>query len=83
MPKAPISIICAKVKSNKVGTIGITIERAIMFEMGTTTAITTSTEVTMVTIMIGMRPMFLLKIASLLLGRVEVVWHELRICCTK
>ena len=56
MPKAPISIICAKVKSNKVGTIGITIERAIMFEMGTTTAITTSTEVTMVTKTIEIGP---------------------------
>ena len=41
---------------------------------------------TMVTMLIettGMGPMSLLKIVKLLLGMVEIVWHELRICCTK
>ena len=39
--------------------------------------------VTMVTEMIGMGPMSLLKIGKLLLGMVEIVCRELRICCTK
>ena len=39
--------------------------------------------VTMVTEMIGMGPMSLLKIVKLLLGMVEIVWRELRICCKK
>ena len=38
---------------------------------------------TMVIEMIGMGPMFLLKIVKLFLRIVEVVWHELSICCTK
>ena len=33
--------------------------------------------------MIGMGPMFLLKIVKLPLWMVEVVWRGLRICCTK
>ena len=37
----------------------------------------------MVTEMIGVGPMFHLKIVKLLLGIVEVVWRELRICCRK
>ena len=41
------------------------------------------TGVTMVIEMTGMEPMFLLKIMKLLLGMVEVVCHELRICCIK
>ena len=57
--------------------------RVIMFEMETTTVTTTLTEVTMVTEMIGMGLMSLLKIMKLLLGMVEIVWSELRICCTK
>ena len=82
-PKAQIRIIGAKVKGTKVGTMVTTIVRVIMSEMETTTATTTSTGVTMVTEMIGMGPMSLLKIVKLLQGMVEIVWRELRICCTK
>ena len=39
-PKAPIRRIGAKVKEIKVGTMVITTERVIMFDMGITTAIT-------------------------------------------
>ena len=64
------------------------IVRVIMFEKkittaSRTTASRTSIGVTMVIEMIGMGPMFLLKIVKLLLEMVEVVWRELRICCTK
>ena len=82
-PRDPIKIIGTEVKEIKVGTMGTTTERAIMFEMETTTVTTTSTGVTMVTKMIGVGPMFHLKIVKLLLGMVEVVWRELRICCRK
>ena len=82
-PKALIRIIGTKVKGTKVGTMVTTTMRVIMSEMEITTATTTSTRVTMVTKMIGMSPMFILKIVKLLLGMVEVVWRELRICCTK
>ena len=51
----------------------ITTERVRMFEMETTTTTTTSIGVTMVTEMIGVGPMFPLKIEKLLLGMVEVV----------
>ena len=78
-----IRIIGAKVKGTKVGTMVTTTVRVIMSEMETTTAKTTSTGVTMVIEMIGMGPMFLLKIVKLLLGMVEVVWRDLRICCIK
>ena len=57
--------------------------RVIMSEMETTTATTTSTGVTTVTEMIGMGPISLLKIVKLLVGILEIVWRELRICCTK
>ena len=82
-PKAQIRIIGAKVKGTKVGSMVAITVRVIMSEMETTIATTTSTGVTMVTTMIGMGPMSLLKIVKLLLGMVEIVWHELRICCTK
>ena len=77
--KAQIRIIGAKVKGTKVN---ITV-RVIMSEMETTTATKTSIGVTTITKMIGMGPMSLLKIVKLLLGMVEIVWRELRICCTK
>ena len=57
--------------------------RVIMSEMKTTNATKPSTGVTMVVEMTGMGPMFLLKIVKLLLGMVEVVCRELRICCIK
>ena len=83
VPKALIKRIGAKVKGTKVGTMVTTIVRVIMSEMETTTVTTTSTEVTVVIKMTGMDPMFLLKIVKLLLGMVEVVCRELRICCIK
>ena len=83
VPKARIRIIGAKVKGTKVGTMVIISVRVIMSEMETATATTTSTGVTIVTEMIGMGPMSLIKIVMLLLGMVEIVWRELRLCCTK
>ena len=83
MSKAQIRIIGTKVKGTKVGPMVTITVRVIMSEMETTTATTTSTGVTTVTEMIGMGPMSLLKIVKLLLGMVEIVWRELRICCTK
>ena len=83
MPKAQIRIIGVKVKGTKVGSMVTITVRVIMFEMETTTATTTSTGVTTITEMIGMGPMSLLKIVKLLLGMMEIVWCELRICCTK
>ena len=83
VPKALIRKISAKVKGTKVGTMVTTIVRVIMSEMETIIATTTSTGVTMVIEMTGMNPMFLLKIVKLLLGMVEVVWSELRICFIK
>ena len=82
-PKAQIRIIGAKVKGTKVESMVNIIVRVIMSEMETTTTTITSTGVTTVTEMIGMIPMSLLKIVKLLLGMVEIVWRELRICCTK
>ena len=82
-PKAQIRIIGAKVKGTKVGTMVTTTVRVIMSEMETTTVTTTSTGVTMVIETTGVDPMFLLKIVKLLLGMVEIVWRELKICCTK
>ena len=83
VPKAQIRIIGTKVKGTKVGSMVTITVRVIMSEMETTTATTTSTGVTTVKEMIGMGPMSLLKIVMLLLGMVEIVWSELRICCTK
>ena len=57
--------------------------RVIMYEMEITTTTKISIGVTMLTKMIVMGLMFLLKIVKVLLVMVEVVWHELRICCTK
>ena len=82
-PKAQIRIIDAKVKGPKVETMVTTTVRVIISEMETTTVTTTSTGVTTVTEMIGMGPISLLKIIKLLLGIMEIVWRELRICCTK
>ena len=61
----------------------ITTERVTMFEMATTITTTTSIGVTMVTETIRVGPMFHLKIGKLLLGMVEVVWRELKICCKR
>ena len=83
VPKALIRKIGAKVKGTKVGTMVTTTVRVIMSEMVTITATTTSTGVTMVIETTNVDPMFLLKIVKLLLGMVEIVWRELRICCTK
>ena len=82
-PKAQIRIISAKVKGTKVETMVATTVRVIMFEMEITTATTTLTGVTMLIETTGMGPMPLLKIVKLLLGMVEIVWRELRICCIK
>ena len=83
MPKALIRKIGAKVKGTKVGTMVTTTMRVIMSEMVTKTATKTSPGVTMVIKTTGVDPMFLLKIVKLLLGMVEVVCRELRICCIK
>ena len=83
VPKALIRRIGVKVKKTKVGSMVTINVRVIMSEMETTTATTTSTRVTMVTKMIGMGPMSLLEIVKLLVGMVEIVWRELRMCCTK
>ena len=82
-PKAEIRIISAKVKGTKVESMVTITMRVIMSEIETTTATTTLTGVTTVTEMIGMGPMSLLKIVKLLLGMVEILWSDLRICCTK
>ena len=82
-PKAQIRIIGAKVKGTKVETMVNITMRVIMPEIETTTATITSIGVTTVTEMIGMSLMSLLKIVKLLLGMVEIVWRELRICFTK
>ena len=73
VPKAHIKRIATKVKETKVGTMVTITVRFIMSEMETTTATTTSTGVTMVTEMMGMDPMYLLKIVKLLLRMVEMV----------
>ena len=83
MPKALIRKIGAKVKGTQVGTMVTTTVRVIMSVMETTTVTTTLTGVTMLIETTGMGPMSLLKIVKLLQGMVEIVWRELRICCTK
>ena len=83
VPKSQIRRIDAEVKETKVGSMVTIIMRVIMSKIETTTAITTSTRVTVVIEVIGMGPVSLFKIMKLLLGMVEVVWCELRICCTK
>ena len=57
--------------------------RVIMSDMETTIVTTTLTGVTMLIKTTSMDPMLLLKIVKLLLGMVEILWGELRICCTK
>ena len=81
--KAQIRITGTKVKGTKVGTMITTTVRVIMSYMETTTATTTLTGVTMLIETTGMGPMSFLKIVKLLQGMVEIVWRELRICCTK
>ena len=83
VPKALIRRIGAKVKGTKVGTMVTITMRVIMSEMETKTVTKTSIGVTMVTELIGMGLVSLLKIVTLLLGMVEVVCPELRICCIK
>ena len=83
VPKALIRRIGAKVKGTKVETMVTTIVTVIMSELETTIAKTTLTGVTMLKETTGMGSMSLLKIVKLLLGMVEIVWRELRICCTK
>ena len=83
VPKALIGRIGAKVNETKVRTMVTITVRVIMSEIQIRTATTTSTGVTMVIETTGVGPMFLLKIVKLLLGMVEIVWRELRICCTK
>ena len=80
VPKALIRRIGVKVKGTEVGSMIIITVRVIISEMETTIVTTTSTGVTMVTELVGMGPMSLLKIVKLLLGMVEIVWRELRIC---
>ena len=82
-PNAQIRITGSKVKGTKVETMVTTTVSVIMSEMETITATITSTGVTKVTEMIGMGLMSLPKILKLLLQMVEIVWSELRICCTK
>ena len=83
VPKALIRRIGAKVNETKVETMVTTIVRVIVSEMETAIATTTLTGVTMLIEKTGMGPMSLLKIMKLLQGMVEIVWRELRICCTK
>ena len=71
--KAQIKIIGAKVKGTKVGTMVTITVRVIMFEVEIRIATKTSIGVTIEIEMIGMGPMFLLKIVKLLLGMVDVV----------
>ena len=83
VPKAHIRKIGIKVNETKVGSMVTITVRVIMSEMEITTVTTTSIGVTMVTEMIATGPMSVLKIVKLLLGMVEIVWSELRICHTK
>lgn len=72
-PKTPIRKIGSKVMETKVGTMVTITESVNMSEMGITTVIITLTVITIVTKMIGVGPMFPLKIVKLLLGTVELV----------
>lgn len=81
--EATIRIIGVKVKEIMVGTVVMTIEKVNMFEMETTTLKTTSGVVSMVSTIIGVDPMFHPKIGKFLLGIVEVVRGELKICCRR
>lgn len=72
MPINPTQIISAKVKKTKVVTMEITIEKANMSGMVTTTATTITTETTMATEKIALDLMFILKTENLHLGRLDV-----------
>lgn len=72
--------ISAKVKKIKARTMVTTIEKVNMFGMVTIAVTTTSTGVTMVIGMIRVGPIFPHKIRKFLLGTMEVVWCELKIC---
>jgi len=78
-PKVPTQIIGAKVKETKVGTMVTTIERVNMSGMVTTTATTTTTGITMATKTRELGLMFHLQIGNLVIGKLEVVCHGLRI----
>ena len=82
-PKAPIRRIGAKIKEIKVKNMVITIERVIMSEMGIYNRDNNFNRGNYGTKMIGVGPIFHLKIGKLLLRMVEGVWRELKICCRK
>ena len=73
-PKVPIWIIDAKVR-----TMITTIERVSMYEMGTAIVTTTTIKSTMATKLIGWSLCSSSKIDNLVLWRVGVVCHVLRI----
>ncbi len=79
MPKVLILIIGTKVKETKVRTMETTIKRVNMSEMGTTIVKTTKTRKTIATEKIWSVLTFLLKIGNLVIGKLEVVCHKLRI----
>ena len=82
-PKAQIWITGAKVKETKVGTIVTTTVRVIMSEMETTTATKTSTGKKYSNRNDRNGPYVPPQNREVTLRMVEIVWHELRICCTK
>ena len=83
MPKALIRRIGAKVKGNKVGSMVTITVRVIRSEMETTTVTKTSTGVTMVKENDRNGPYVPPQNREVTPRDVEIVWRELRICCTK